>query len=51
MRINEDIIRFLTIKIDNISDNPSILNRNTQDIKEPPITAKKIENNLEKKEI
>ena len=26
MRINEDIIRFLTIKIDKIDENPSILN-------------------------
>jgi small subunit ribosomal protein S6 len=51
MRINEDIIRFLTIKIDNISDNPSILSRNTQDIKETLVISKKVENDLEKKEI
>lgn len=28
MRINEDIIRFLTIRIDEISEEPSILNMN-----------------------
>ena len=42
MRINEDIIRFLTIKIDNISDKPSILNINTQDSIEPSQTSKKV---------
>ena len=51
MRINEDIIRFLTIKIDHISDKPSILNINSQDIVEPSIISKKVEDNLEKKEI
>ena len=51
MRINEDIIRFLTIKIDHISDKPSILSLNTQDGKEPSITSKEVENNLEKKVI
>ena len=50
MRINEDIIRFLTIKIDNISDKPSILSLNTQDSSEPSLTSKKVENNLNKKE-
>ena len=50
MRINEDIIRFLTIKIDNISDKPSILNINSQDIVEPSMISKKVEDNLEKKE-
>ena len=43
MRINEDIIRFLTIKIDHISDKPSILNINSQDIVEPPVRSKKTE--------
>ena len=51
MRINEDIIRFLTIKIDHISDKPSILSLNTQDSAEPSITSKKIEDDLEKKEV
>ena len=51
MRINEDIIRFLTIKIDHISDKPSILSLNTQDSAEPFLTSKKVEDNLEKKEI
>ena len=51
MRINEDIIRFLTIKIDHISDKPSILNINSQDVEEPLVTSKKVEDNLEKKEI
>ena len=51
MRINEDIIRFLTIKVDQISDKPSILNINSQDIVEPSIISKKVEDNLEKKEI
>ena len=51
MRINEDIIRFLTIKIDHISDKPSILNINSQDIEESPVTSKKAEDNLKKKEI
>ena len=46
MRINEDIIRFLTIKIDHISDKPSILNINSQDIVEPPVRSKKTEDNL-----
>ena len=50
MRINEDILRFLTIKIDHISDKPSILNINSQDIVEPSMISKKVENNLEKKE-
>ena len=50
MRINEDIIRFLTIKIDHISDKPSILNINSQDIVEPSMISKKVEDNLEKKE-
>ena len=31
MRINEDILRFLTIKIDKIDPNPSILNFNRND--------------------
>ena len=51
MRINEDIIRFLTIKIDHISDKPSILSINDQDNAEPSLTSKKVEDNLEKKEI
>ena len=51
MRINEDIIRFLTIKIDHISDKPSILSLNTQESTEPSLTSKKVEDNLEKKEI
>ena len=51
MRINEDIIRFLTIKIDHISDKPSILSLNTQDSAEPSLSSKKVEDNLEKKEI
>ena len=51
MRINEDIIRFLTVKIDHISDKPSILNINSQDVEEPLLTSKKVEDNLEKKEI
>ena len=51
MRINEDIIRFLTIKIDHISDKPSILNINSQDFVEPSMISKKVEDNLEKKEI
>jgi small subunit ribosomal protein S6 len=42
MRINEDIIRFLTIKIDHISDKSSILNINTQDSIEPSLTSKKV---------
>ena len=50
MRINEDIIRFLTIKIDHISDKPSILNINSQDFAEPSMISKKVEDNLEKKE-
>jgi len=50
MRINEDIIRFLTIKIDHISDKPSILNINSQDFVEPSMISKKVEDNLEKKE-
>ena len=50
MRINEDIIRFLTIKIDNISDKPSILSLNTQDSSEPSLTSKKVEDNLNTKE-
>ena len=50
MRINEDIIRFLTIKIDHISDKPSILNINSQDIVEPSMLSKKVEDDLEKKE-
>ena len=51
MRINEDIIRFLTIKIDHISDKPSILNINSKDVEEPLVKSKKVEDNLEKKEI
>ena len=51
MRINEDIIRFLTIKIDHISDKPSILSINAQDSAEPSLTSKKVEDNLEKKDI
>ncbi|MFL2813493.1 MAG: 30S ribosomal protein S6 [Candidatus Puniceispirillales bacterium] len=51
MRINEDIIRFLTIKIDHFSDKPSILSKNIQDSIEPSLTSKKAEDNLEKKEI
>ena len=50
MRINEDIIRFLTIKIDHISDKPSILNINSQDSIEQSMISKKVEDNLEKKE-
>jgi small subunit ribosomal protein S6 len=42
MKINEDIIRFLTIKIDHISDKSSILNINTQDSIEPSLTSKKV---------
>jgi small subunit ribosomal protein S6 len=42
MRINEDIIRFLTIKIDHISDKSSILNINTQVSIEPSLTSKKV---------
>ena len=51
MRINEDIIRFLTIKIDHINDKPSILNINNQDTNETILTSKQDEDNLEKKEI
>ena len=51
MRINEDIIRFLTIKINNISEKPSILSINTQDIIEQQQTSKNEENNTEKKDI
>ena len=51
MRINEDIIRFLTIKIDHISDKPSILSINDQDNTQPSLSANKDEDNLEKKEI
>ena len=51
MRINEDIIRFLTIKIDHISDKPEILNMNSQDVEKPLVTSKKVEDNLEKKEV
>ena len=51
MRINEDIIRFLTIKIDQISDKPSILSINTQDNNEPSLTSNKNDSNLETKEI
>ena len=51
MRINEDIIRFLTIKINNISEKPSILSINTQDIIEQQQTYKNEENNTEKKDI
>ena len=51
MRINEDIIRFLTIKINNISEKPSILSINTQDIIEQEETYKNEENNTEKKDI
>ena len=51
MRINEDIIRFLTIKIDHISDKPSILSINDQDNTQPSLSANKVEDNLEKKEI
>ena len=47
MRINEDIIRFLTIKINNISEKPSILSINTQDIIEQQQTYKNEENNTE----
>ena len=32
MKLNQDIIRFLTIKIDNISDEPSILSVNKDNI-------------------
>ena len=40
MRINEDIIRFLTIKIDKIDENPSILNNeNTKPTEEYNIKA------------
>ena len=51
MRINEDIIRFLTVKINNISEKPSILSINTQDIIEQQQTYKNEENNTEKKEV
>ena len=51
MRINEDIIRFLTIKIDHISDKPSILSIDNQDSIEPSLTSKKDGNNLEEKEV
>ena len=51
MRINEDIIRFLTIKINNISEKPSILSINTQDIIEQQQTYKNVENNTEKKDV
>ena len=51
MRINEDIIRFLTIKIDHFSDKPSILSINTQDATEPSLNTKGDEDNIEKKEI
>jgi small subunit ribosomal protein S6 len=51
MRINEDIIRFLTIKIDHISEKPSILSLNTHDSIEPSLSSKEVDNNLEKKEI
>ena len=51
MRINEDIIRFLTIKINNISEKPSILSINTQDIIEQQQTYKNEENNTEKKDL
>ena len=51
MRINEDIIRFLTIKIDHISDKPSILNINSQDNIELSQTSRKVEDNFEKKEV
>ena len=41
MRINEDIIRFLTIKIDKIDDNPSILsNENSKPMEENNIKTK-----------
>ena len=51
MRINEDIIRFLTIKINNISEKPSILSINTQDIIEQQQIYKNEENNTEKKDV
>ena len=51
MRINEDIIRFLTIKIDHISKKPSILSINYQESNEPLLTSNKDENELEKKEV
>ena len=51
MRINEDIIRFLTIKINNISEKPSILSINTQDIIEQRQIYKNEENNTEKKDV
>ena len=41
MRINEDIIRFLTIKIDKIDENPSILsNENNKPTNENKINLK-----------
>ena len=41
MRINEDIIRFLTIKIDQIDENPSILsNENNKPMEENNIKTK-----------
>ena len=41
MRINEDIIRFLTIKIDKIDENPSILsNENSKPTEEYKINTK-----------
>ena len=49
MRINEDILRFLTIKIDHISDKPSILSIDNQDSIEPSLTSKNDGNSLEKK--
>ena len=51
MRINEDILRFLTIKIDHISDKPSILSIDNQDSIETSLTSKKDGNNLEEKEV
>ena len=50
MRINEDIIRFLTIKIDKIDENPSILsNENSNSMEENNIKTN--ENNISQNNI
>ena len=49
MRINEDIIRFLTIKIDKIDENPSILsNNNNNPMEENNIKTNENNNFVEK---
>ena len=49
MRINEDIIRYLTIKIDKIDDNPSILsNDNNKPVEENNIKTNENNNFVEK---